>query len=92
MARRKTAAQIESQYRRLTMNNYRGGDSLSRSQRITQAAKNVRAKNGYSDTGKRTRNMDGIFKNSKNGSLFTVQGGRMVKYKGAAASIGIVAG
>ena len=70
------------------MNNYRNGDSLARSQRITRAAINTRAANGYASTGQRTRNMDTIFRRN-NGSTFTVQGGRSVEYRGKkAASMG----
>ncbi len=93
MARKKTPAQIERQYSRLTLANYRNGDSLSRSQRITRAAQNVRAANGYSSTGSRTRNMDTIFRRN-NGSTFTVQGDRTVAYRGKkiSAARGAVAG
>lgn len=72
--------------------------------RIIKAAKSVRTRNGYTSTGKRTRNMDEIFQRS-NGKLFTVQGDREVAYrpqknsnfvsdrnKQAAPAAGIVAG
>lgn len=79
--RRKTPAQVESQFARLYMRNYQNGDSFSRGHRIVQAALNVRRANGYESTGKKTRNSDTIFRRS-NGSLFTVQNGREVAYKG----------
>lgn len=63
------------------MNNYFNGGSLARSQRITRAAENTRAANGYSSTGIRTRSLDTIFRRD-NGSTFTVQGGRTVEYRG----------
>lgn len=82
--RRKTPAQIESQFSRLYMQNYRNGDDFGRGSRIVQAAKNVRRANGYESTGKSTRYSDTIFRRD-NGSLFTVQNGREVAYRGKRA-------
>ena len=62
MARQKTPQQIESQYNKLYMQNYRNGDNFLRGRRITQAALNTRTANGYNSTGLRTRNLDTIFR------------------------------
>ncbi len=79
MARKKTPAQIEKQYRDLMMEQYHR-NPLSMGLRITNAVKSVRAQNGYTSTGKRTRYMDEIFQRS-NGKLFTVQGDKEVTYR-----------
>ena len=91
----KTPQEIERQSARAQMTNYmtayRNGkrieDSdvnkrLSRSVLISRAADNARRRAGYERTGSRTRNMDQIFRNLSNGNYFTVQGDRIVQYKG----------
>lgn len=80
--RRKTPAQIESQSRRLTLENFMRGDDRSRSQRIYRATNSVRRQNGYFNTGYRTRNMDEIFQRDNSNRRFTVQQGREVPYRG----------
>lgn len=63
------------------MQNYLDGDDIRRGHRIVEAAKNVRRANGYESTDKKTRYSDIIFRRN-NGSLFTVQNGREVPYRG----------
>ena len=91
----KTPQEIERQSARAQMTNYstayRNGkriededinQRLRRSVVISKATENARKRAGYESTGVRTRNMDQIFRNTSNGQYFTVQGDRIVNYRG----------
>lgn len=108
MARKKTPQQIERQVSRLyslsdsnynrAMSSGKGfefaqGRSRKNSSLIRRAAESVRNKNGYSSTGKRTRNLDNIYQ-KKSGGMFSIQGDKLVSYRGKKANVtkGVVAG
>lgn len=58
-------------------------EELRRSFAVAKAEKNALRRAGYEETDKRTRYLDTIFRNTNNGQYFTVQGDRMVRYRGA---------
>ena len=108
MARRKSPQQIERQVNRLySLSNssynraissgkgfeFAQGRSRKNSSLIRRAAVSVRNKNGYSSTGKRTRNLDNIYQ-KKSGGMFSIQGDKLVSYRGKKANSakGAVAG
>ena len=101
MARKKTPQQIEGQVSRLyslSDGNYHRAMSAGKgfefaqgrfrknSSLISRAAESVRNKNGYSSTGKRTRNLDDIYQ-KKSGGMFSIQGNKLVPYRGKKANV-----
>lgn len=108
MARKKTPVQIERQVNRLynlsessynaAMSAGKGfafaqGRDRKNTSLIKRAAESVRNRNGYSSTGQRTRNLDTLYK-KKSGGMFSIQGDRIVAYRGkkVSAAKGAVAG
>lgn len=84
----KTPQQIERQSARAYIMNYLDGrkspdgENYARGSAIVRATNNARRRAGYESIGVRTRSLDTIFRNLSDGRYFTVQGDRIVAYRG----------